>query len=63
VDQQYHFNVIWFNRNDLTDWAQGFLNRRAQDKNWVLVYLDPYAVIFVRRAPSNMSVIMDHEIK
>jgi hypothetical protein len=63
LNEQYGFNVIWFHRNDLTPWAQTFLNARVVDTAWSLVYLDPYSVIFIKRTEQNKALIEKYEIK
>ncbi len=50
LNAEYHFNVIWFNRHDLTSWAQQFLAHRTQDAEWALVYLGDYSVILFKRS-------------
>ena len=57
VDDKYHFNVIYFYRHDITPWAQPFLIRRLQDRNWVPVFVDDYTLILVRRSKKNAKLI------
>ena len=45
---EYNFNVIYFYRNDLTPWGQKFLETRAKDPKWELVYSDDFFLIFTR---------------
>jgi hypothetical protein len=54
---KYDFNVIFFNRQDLTPWAQKFLVERVKDDEWVPVFVDDQTIIFVRRAAINLPVI------
>ncbi len=63
VSDRYDFNVIWFNRNNLTPWAKYFMNTRAVDPAWALVYLDDHSVIFVKRVEKNKAIIEKFEIK
>ena len=62
-DSRYHFNVIFFNRNDMTPWAQRFLVARVSDqREWAPIFLDSYSIIFARRVPQNEKVIEQFEI-
>jgi len=56
---KYGFNVIYFYRHDITPWGQGFLIDRVRDPAWAPVFVDDYAIIFVRRGSINQGVI-DH---
>ncbi len=62
VDGQNHFNVIFFYRNDLTEWGQGFMIRRVGDPAWAPVYVDANALILVRRHAQNDAVIKRFEL-
>ena len=58
LDQKYNFNVIFFFRHESTNWGQAFLVTRFQDRtNWVPVFVDDYALIFLRVKPENEAVI------
>lgn len=57
IDSIYRFNVIFFNRLDNADYAQGFLIRRAADSAWVPVYFDDRTIIMVRNDLRNQAVI------
>ncbi len=57
VDSQYHFQVIYFYRHDLTPWGQNFLLARVKDENWVPVFVDDYTIIFARRDGVNQAMI------
>lgn len=57
---KYDFNVIFFNRLDLTPWAQQFLGERIKDEEWVPVFVDDQTIIFVRRAAINLPVIYQY---
>ncbi len=62
MDAQYHFNVIFFYRNDLTEWGQGFMIRRVSDPAWAPVYVDANTIIFLRRNSENAAVIRRFEL-
>ena len=49
LDQKYNFNIIFFSHTDITQWAQIFLKRISQDKNWEQIYFDKTAIIFKRK--------------
>lgn len=59
---RYNFNAIYFWRNDLTPWAQKFLVARIQDPDWAPVFVDNYAIIFLKRNERNKSLIAQYEI-
>lgn len=61
-DAKYNFNTIFFWRNDLTPWGQKFLITRIKDPAWAAVYLDNYAIIFLKRIETNKAVIAKYEI-
>ena len=46
---KYNFQAIFFWWRDYTPWAQTFLKKRLEDPEWRQVYLDEYAVIFIRQ--------------
>lgn len=57
VDNVYKFNLIIFSHTDGTPWARSFLADIAQNKNFMMAYLDSYAVVFVgRETYPNLSV-------
>lgn len=56
-DARYKFNVIYFGWRDATPWAQKFLIDRIRDPDWVPVYVDEQALIFVRQAAANQELI------
>ncbi len=62
MDNQYHFNVIFFYRHDLTPWGQNFLVSRIQDSQWAPVYVDLFTIIFLRRNQQNQAVIKAYEL-
>ena len=57
LDGRYGFNVIYYYLNDATPWGQKFLTTRIDDPEWIPVYTDSYAIIFVRNTLKNKSVI------
>lgn len=62
IDQQFHFQVIYFYRHDQTPWAQPFLIARVGDDWWAPVFVDDFTIIFARRGGVNQSVIDRFEI-
>ncbi len=62
VDNQYHFNAIYFYRLDLTPWAQQFLNRIVRDSAWAPVYVDSETIILLKRNAKNASIISKYEL-
>ncbi|MBM4251138.1 MAG: hypothetical protein FJ146_04150 [Deltaproteobacteria bacterium] len=62
LDAALHFNVIFFNWHDYTPAGQTFLIHRINDPEWAPIYVDPYALILVRRTTENQDVISRFEI-
>jgi len=62
IDSIYNFNVIFFNRNDITPWAQPFLIRRLDDSEWAPVFVDLYTIIFLKRNSQNENLIEKYQI-
>lgn len=60
--ERYQFNVIVFSHRDATPWGQHFLIQRVQDREWVPVFADKQAIIFLRNTEANSSVIERHAI-
>lgn len=60
--ERYKFNVIFFSHRDATPWGQHFLIQRVQDREWVPVFADKQAIIFVRNAEANSAIIERHAI-
>jgi hypothetical protein len=54
---KYRFNTIYFYLRDNTPAGQKFLISRVGDPNWVPIYVDQDAIIFVRNTASNQAVI------
>lgn len=53
----YKFNTIFFYHYHAIDGARDFLFRRVYDTKWAWVYVDNYAVIFVRNTSENKKLI------
>lgn len=49
LSKKYDFKTIYFSHTDSTPWAQSFLRRILQDKNWALIYFDNYSLILVNK--------------
>ncbi|MBX4210642.1 hypothetical protein KW783_01585 [Candidatus Parcubacteria bacterium] len=62
LSEKYKFNVIFFNRNEQSQWAQNFINFRINDPQWAVVYSDPQVLIYLRRTAENQAFIQTHEI-
>lgn len=62
VNHQYHFNYIFFSHTDITPWANKFLKRMVKDKNWQLVFLDDYSIIFLRKNQQNKNLIKEFQV-
>lgn len=60
--QKHNFNVIFFGHRDATPWGQQFLVSRLKDPFWAVVWLDQYAIIFLKRNELNQSIIERYEI-
>jgi hypothetical protein len=57
LEAKYQFNTIFYYIRDNTPAGQSFLIARVQDPEWVPVYVDQDAIIFVRKKPKNQNVI------
>ena len=53
----YQFNSIFFYWHDMTPAAQTFLLARVHDPEWVPVYVDAAAIIFLRNTALNQNFI------
>jgi len=62
TDKKYHFNVIFFSISDQTPGAFIFIKSLLSNNNWKLVYLDQYAIIFLKNTSSNKSIINTNEV-
>ncbi len=61
-DKKYRFNTIFFYRHDLTPWAQKFLISKVKDPNWVPIYVDEYAIVFIKNAQKNQEIIEKYKL-
>ena len=59
---KWNFNVIYFDRNDMTSWAQKFLVTRISDPLWAPLYVDSYTIIFLKRNSQNNEIIKKYEL-
>ncbi|MDZ4296328.1 MAG: hypothetical protein U1A16_03065 [Patescibacteria group bacterium] len=62
AEERYNFNAIIFSHRDATPWGQQFLISRVNDPKWVPVFVDEYAIIFVKNVEQNRQVIERHAI-
>lgn len=62
LEEQYHFNAIFFSYRDLTPWAQTFLVNRVKDPQWAPVFADGYNIIFLKRNQQNAELIKKYEL-
>ncbi len=62
AEDKYGFNAIFFSWHDLTPWGQKFLVSRISDPEWAPVYADENAIIFLKRAEANKTIIDRYEI-
>ncbi len=53
----YRFNAIYFYYLDITPAAQTFLKARLNDSEWIPIYADQVAIIFVKKNQLNKSLI------
>ncbi len=62
LDGHYKFGSIGFYRLENTEWGQKFLITRLSDPEWVPVYADAFALIFVRNIPEHQAIIAQHRL-
>ena len=55
--EKYGINFIFFGHTDATPWGQSFLKSIINDLQWVMVYLNESAVIFVKNNAKNSEII------
>ncbi len=55
--KKFGFTTIFLRRNDMAQWTKRFILARLQDKEWVPVFADNVALIFVRAVPQNARII------
>jgi hypothetical protein len=60
IDQEYNFNSIFFNKNDITPWGMNFLKDIKENQNWAKVFEDDYAVIYLKKNEVNEKLIERH---
>ncbi len=56
-DRQYHFNILFISHWDQTPWRNNFLRSLLDNKDYALIYLDDFVVIFVKRTPTNKAIV------
>ena len=61
-NKKYGFNVIFFAHNDMTSWAQQFLTTIIDNHQWAPVFIDNYAIIFLRINEINKSLIEEYRV-
>lgn len=59
---RWNFNAIFFSWRDATPWAQQFLAARIKDPLWAPVFADRHALILLKRAKENKTVIERFEL-
>jgi hypothetical protein len=62
INTMYHFNAIVFSHWDNTTQGQPLLTSLINDKAFSLVYLDDYALIFLKNNQTNRKVIQQYSI-
>lgn len=61
IESKYGFNTILFSHNDMTPWAQQFINDIIKNEEWKTVYLDPYMIILLKNTPENTPIIAKYQ--
>lgn len=59
---RHGFNSVFFYRHDLTPWGQKFLVSLVDDPSWAPVFVDDYAIIFLKRNEKNQKVIDEFQL-
>lgn len=62
IDDKNTFGAIYFFRLENTEWAQTFLVKRISDPTWVPIYVDDYAIIFVRNISQHEEIIKKYRL-
>lgn len=57
MSDRYSFNTIIFAHTDQTPWAISFLSSIVDDPLWRMIYLDDYAVIFIKESDRNAALL------
>jgi hypothetical protein len=60
--EKYNFQAIFFARSDMTPWGQKFLIERVKDENWIPVFVDNFAIIFLKKNNQNKEIIDKYQI-
>jgi hypothetical protein len=60
--KRFNFNTIFLRRGDMAQWTKRFIMARLQDREWVPVFADNVALIFVRASQQNARVIQRYGI-
>ncbi|TSC53576.1 MAG: hypothetical protein LiPW39_195 [Parcubacteria group bacterium LiPW_39] len=62
ADDVYKIDYVFFAHTDATPWGRKFLQNIAADANWVMVYLDPTAAIWLRAGEANEALINQYSL-
>jgi len=57
ADNVYNFDYIFFAHADATPWGIKFIQQISRNKNWVMAYLNPSIVIWLRDSDKNKPII------
>lgn len=60
--KQYNFNAIFFSITDATPWGQKFLIERVRDPQWIPVFANHQAIIFLKNTANNKFLIKTYAI-
>lgn len=58
----YNINYVFFDHRDSTPWAKQFFQNIILNKDWPMVYLDDYSVIFLKSSLENQELIKRFKI-
>ena len=61
MSKKYGINYIFFAHTDMTEWANDFLARMIEDKEWPMVFLNDAVVIFLKNTDANQPVIDEYQ--
>ena len=61
-EKKYGFEAIFFSRSDITPWGQKFLINRIKDRDWSPVFVDRFAIIFLKNNALNKNIIDKYSI-
>jgi len=56
-ETKYEINIIYFYWHDMTPAGQDFMIKRLDDSEWVPVYVDSYALIYLKDNEQNREII------